>query len=802
MVLPKPKGMVIKMRKYKISGVCKLTFSDEDPNVFQNNEQTIDAVVPGNVELDLERAGILPELFFGNNIKLLRKYEYYKWRYSINIDIPNFESSEKVYLNFGGVDCIADYYLNGKVFGHSENALIEHRFDITNFCNVGNNILEVELHSPILWAANKQYDSFEWAYVNNHEALHVRKAPSQYGWDIMPRALTFGIWKDVTLEIESANEFIDFYMTTSKLLDDCAILTCAWQVKTDTAHFEGLSMRVSGYLNGKKEFTDERNINFIRARYDFPVYSPKLWWPRGYGDNDDGAAVYDIRAELIRNNEVIATYDTTLGIRTVELKRTEICDEYGGDFCFIINGERVFCRGSNWVPPDAFPSRNESRYEMMLDMAKDLNCNILRCWGGNVYEGDKFFNLCDRYGIMVWQDFAMACAFYPQTDEFADVMKKEAEAVVKRFRNHPSLVLWSGDNECDAHMYAIAQYIPDDNILTRKVLPDVIHRLDTNRPYLPSSPYSDKYVIEQSYKLKHTPEFESWCPSEPYKCILPEDHPWGSRDYYKSSYYTDLRCAFISEIGYHGCNDLESMQKFLSPDKINYWKNNDEWITHAAEMNGEKGPYAYRIKLMADQIYELFGTNPEKTEDFVFASQVSQAEADKYFIESSRQLKWTRSGIIWWNLIDGWEQFSDAVVSYDGFKKLAYYYIRSASSDVMLSFGEPKDWCIKLYAANDTRKAVDIEYSVYDAEDSSKPLIHQKRSIKENSTVGISALRVSYAEQKLYLIEWNIGEKRYTNHYLHGYPAFDIEKMKSWVKTIAKFSKENDFIKKADRLCK
>lgn len=792
--------MVNIMRKYVINGDCRLTFVDEDPNVIEKSEMTIDAEIPGNVELDMERAGILPELFFGNNIKLLRKYEYYKWRYSIDIDIPSFDEGETVYLNFGGVDCIADYYLDGINFGHSENALIEHRFDITNICHVGKNLLEVEIHSPLLWAAKQKYDSFEWAYVNNHEALRIRKAPSQYGWDIMPRAVTAGIWKDITIEIESKNEFVDFYITTSDVREDSAIITCAFQVKTDTPHFSGLSVRISGYIDGKKEFSDERGLSFVRSRYNFMVWSPKLWWPRGYKDSEN-AAVYDIKAELIRDGEVIAEYDTTLGIRTVKLERSEICDEYGGEFCFIVNGEKVFCHGSNWVPPDAFPSRNISRYEMMLDMAKDLNCNILRCWGGNVYEDDKFFELCDRYGIMVWQDFAMACAFYPQDGEFSGMLKNEAEAVVKRLRNHPSLVLWSGDNECDAHMYAIAKYYPDDNILTRKVLPEVIHRLDPNRSYLPSSPYSCRSVIERSFNLKKTPEIETWMPSEPYKPILPEDHPWGSRDYYKSRYYTGLNCAFISEIGYHGCNDIESIKKFISPDKLWHWKDNDEWITHAAEMNGPSGGYAYRIKLMADQVYELFGSEPEKLEDFIFASQVSQAEADKYFIESSRQLKWVRSGIIWWNLIDGWEQFSDAVVSYDGFKKLAYYYIRSASQDVLLSFGEPKDWCIRLFCSNDTRHSAEIEYKVYDADNMDEPVLKGRKLVAANSAIGLSGMRISYAEKKLYLIEWTLNGVRYTNHYIHGYPAFGIEKMKIWVKKISEFSGEADFIEKTDRLC-
>lgn len=787
------------MKIYEISGKCRLSFAEETPGAECEN-LTIDAVIPGNVELDLERAGILPELFFGNNIKLLRKYEYYKWRYTIDAGFPAHAEDEQVILEFCGVDCFADYYLNGVKFGESDNALIPHRFDVTGLCHEGKNLLEVVIRSPLLEAAKKQYDAYEWAYVNNHEALRVRKAPSQYGWDIMPRAVTAGIWRPVKVIVMTPNEFTDFYITTLRADRNSATLSVAFQFTTDTPRFEGLSVRITGEIDGAAGFVDERPIRFCRGGYTINIPRPKLWMPRGYGDDPDGDAnVYEVRAELIRNGEVIAEYRTTLGIRTVKLIRSEICDEYGGEFVFEVNGERVFCRGSNWVPPDAFPSRNNSRYEMILDMAKDLKCNILRCWGGNVYEDDDFFDLCDRYGIMVWQDFAMACAFYPQDEEFAGALRREAESVVKRLRNHPSLILWSGDIECDGHMYAIAKYDPDANILTRRVLPEVIHRLDPNREYLPSSPYSGRTVIERAKTLKVTPEKAAWKPMESYKPILPEDHPWGSRDYYKSGFYTGLRCAFISEIGYHGCNDLESMKLFLSPDKLWHWKGNDEWLTHAAEMNGPYGPYAYRIKLMADQVYALFGVEPERLEDFIFASQVSQAEADKYFIESSRQLKPVRSGIIWWNLIDGWEQFSDAVVSYDGFKKLAYYYIRQSSENVMLSFGEPRDWNIRLFASNDTLFPAKVVYRVYDADDMSLRL-EGKLTVPENSTVGVAMLRISHAEKKLYLIEWEQDGVRYTNHYILGYPAFGLEQMKKWVGRIAEFSGKEDFVNKVGRL--
>ncbi|MBE6611599.1 MAG: hypothetical protein E7632_03805 [Ruminococcaceae bacterium] len=787
------------MKQLSLSGQCRLRFYDEEARRrgMPSPETEIEAVIPGNVELDLMRSGILPELYQANNIKLARAYEFYHWHYTLKFRMPELSAGQHAFLHFLGVDCIADYSLNGEKFAHTENALIDHRFPMPDSVRIGENTLEIDIASPLIFAEAQPNDAFEWAYHINYESLTVRKAPSQYGWDIMPRLVSAGIWKDVMLEIEDANEIAELYLATVDANSASAKLGCSFRLRTDVPYHDGLILRLTGSLDGVRAFRYDHTVRFPNGNFFFRVENPALWWPRGYGD----APIYEIKAELICGEEVLADYQTTFGIRTVKLVHSEISDEYDGDFHFEINGQKIFCRGSNWVPADALHSRSASRYEKMLELFADSGCNILRCWGGNCYEGDEFFDRCDRLGIMVWQDFAMACAFYPQTDSFAEAMKAEAEATAKRLRRHPSLILWSGDNECDAHLWSIAKHDPDKNRITRDVLPEVLRRVDPFRPYLPSSPYATMRTIKQADRLKSTPYSETWVSAEPYKPLLPEDHPWGSRDYFKSPYYRNLRCPFISEIGYHGSCDRESMESFLSPDKLWPWQGNDEWITHAAEMYGEAGPYAYRIPLMARQIYQLFGSQPDNLEDYIFMSQVSQAEADKYFIESSRQLKWTRSGIIWWNMIDGWPQFSDAVVSWDYHKKLAYYYIRQSQQNVMLSFDEPRDWSIRLYAANDTFEEQNITYRVTDG-DSGALLLHGQTRVPSNSTIGVNGIDIAWSEKRLLLIEWEANGIRGVNHYIHGTPAFALNDMKRWVKTIAGFISRDDMYETISRIIK
>jgi beta-mannosidase len=333
-----------------------------------------------------------------------------------------------------------------------------------------------------------------------------------------------------------------------------------------------------------------------------------------------------------------------------------------------------------------------------MELLGDIGCNAVRCWGGNIYEDPLFYQYCDEAGIMVWQDFAMACGVYPTDDDFKKIIFDEAVAIIRSLRQHPSIVLWSGDNECDQFVMGDGYgRDPNMNRLTREALPDAVYNEDPARPYLPSSPYVD----EEAAKLPMH--------------YLSENHLWGPRDYFKSGFYKDSLCHFASEMGYHGSVSVKSMKRFISPEKLWPWQNNDEWLVHAASPEtGSEGSYVYRIDLMARQIRELFGELPEKLQDFVLASQISQAEAKKFFVELFRTQP-HRSGIIWWNLIDGWPQFSDAVVDYFYYKKLAYFYLRQSQKPLLLTFTEPKNWKLGLCASNLSGVGpLEFSYTVHD----------------------------------------------------------------------------------------
>lgn len=718
------------------------------------------AQVPGNVEIDLMKAGQLPDLFFGDHILKVRPLEFHEWRYERTFSLPGSAQGQTLELLFHGVDCVATYLLNNEKIGESANMLVPHSFDITDKVLWDRpNHLEVRIASPVRYASRFFVDPSQSAMSSNWDSLWVRKAPHSYGWDIMPRLLSAGIWRSVEVLVHPATEIKDLFFWTRWCNRESGEFGLLYQFQTDEPSLDGFEILVRGTC-GSSVFEMRKPCLFTAGELSIPVPQASPWWPRGYGE----ASLYQVKTQLLRQGQIVDERQDAIGLRTVELDRTEITTrETPGQFLFKINGEPILCKGSNWVPLDALHSRDAGRYEQALDLFRDLGCNILRCWGGNVYEDHAFFELCDRYGIMVWQDFAMACARYPQAPEFQQVLREEALKVVRKLRNHPSIILWSGDNECD---YGYPD--PSHNLLTREVLPRVVRECDPTRPYLPSSPYFSPEMIRKGRRDD----------------LMPEQHLWGPRDYYKSRFYAESTAHFASEMGYHGCPNVRSIQRFVDEQHWWPWQNNEQWRLHCTDTFETPGPYAYRVPLMANQIKEMFGFEPDQLKDFVVASQISQAEAKKFFVELFRLAKWRRTGVIWWNVLDGWPQFSDAVVDYGWGKKLAYHYLKRVQAPVCIMVDEPQDWHVRVAVGNDTLDGMSGPYRVWDA-DSGEILMDGTYHAAANQTSTLGRIRVSHGEHRLFLMEWEAQGRRAGNHYCLGKPPFDFPRYRNWLQKIA-----------------
>ena len=454
----------------------------------------IPAHVPGNVELDLIRAGLLPaDLDRGDNIYGLREWETHQWWYSRSFNIPESAIDQPCLLVLEGVDTLATVWLNDERIGTLENMLIPHRLDVTGRLRAGKNTITIGIDSAVLAAREHPVEPGSWAMENNWESLSLRKAAHGFGWDIMPRVVSAGLWRSVYLEPIGATRFRSVYLATPSVdaVERRATFVVRWDLATLEPSIDHWSVRltVSPRGAGGPVIESSYPVLCLHGQAQCDLDDVDLWWPRGYGD----ASLYDVILELVdEGGRVQATWSAHHGFRTIRLERTECTNAAGdGAFAFVVNGVTVFVKGTNWVPLDALHSRDAERLDETFNLLVDLNCNMVRCWGGNVYESEAFFRHCDEAGVMVWQDFAFACALYPQTPEFHARVRQEAEAVIPLLRNHPSLALWAGNNEIDAfYTFAKPNWDPNvDDRISREVLASACRRLDPWRDYLPSSPF-------------------------------------------------------------------------------------------------------------------------------------------------------------------------------------------------------------------------------------------------------------------------------------------------------------------------
>ena len=762
------------------------------------------ARVPGNVELDLVRAGIIPDPFYADNVRHLRAFEPHEWWYTREFTIRQEKAGaaagQRWELVFAGLDTLATVWVNGVEVGRAANMLIEHRFDVTHALKMKTepgevNRIAVRLGSALNHARRFHYDALAMSWEHREEGLFIRKAPHVWGWDIMPRAVSAGIWRSVWLEVRPPTAIEQVYYWTSDVGLDSATLGVRFQFRIETPTLDGLTMRFRGVCDGARgghSFEFEWPVEFVAGGCHIPVPGARLWWPKGYGKPN----LYAVTAQLCQGDRVLAERVDRVGLRRLVVVRTEghtdttgvvwvqrpatagvarvdVPPDPASRFIFTVNGEAIMVKGANWVPLDAFHSRDAGRVERAMALFDDLGCNMIRCWGGNVYEDHRFFDLCDEQGTLVWQDLSFACCRYPQTEDFLAQVREEVQAVVEKLRNHPSLALWCGDNEVDM-AYVAGGLSPEHNRLTREVIPQVMHRCDPHRAYVPSSPYVPPSVADASEA-----DGSNACER------TPEQHLWGPRGYFKSPFYTQHSAHFIGEIGYHGCPNVSSIRRFISPEKLWPWQGNDEWQIHSVYHWQHSAIARDRIQLMANQVRELFGTIPDHLEAFALASQITQAEAKKFFIEATRLRKWRTSGILWWNVMDGWPQFSDAVVDYYFGKKLAYHYLWRVQRPVCVIVGDPGPGkYLPVVASNDTRSPAEVRYRIWDA-DSAETVVEGTFTVPDNQNWQVDRIRTYASDQRLYLIAWEVNGREFGNHYLAGWPPFSLERYRAWLQAIA-----------------
>lgn len=608
-------------------------------------EYRLSATVPGDVHLDLMRAGILPDLFVGKNLDHAHWVERQDWWYETTFPTPAGMAARRASLVFHGLDTYATIWLNGQCLGRADNMFIRHEFDATPCLRPkGKNTLTLRFAAPA-YSIPIDPDHIAVTPTWSPERLFCRKAQMSFGWDIAPRLMTIGIWRPIELLLIDTARITNVWVRQERRSNRAAVLHI--QVTVEWAASRAGKARICGRIHNTP-WTVQADFhpgpNHIHHR--ITIKDPPLWWPIGYGK----PALCRCIARLEFAGRVLDTYQAQIGLRNVAL-RQDPQPSGATSFAFECNGKTMRVTGLNWTPLDAIFARiTPARITRTLEALAGIGCNMLRVWGGGIYEPPHFYRECDRLGIMVWQDFMMACGWYPQTGDFAARLAAEARQVIADLRCHPCLALWSGDNEVDLFYPRRA----GNNQLTRRVLPRLCRRLNPEVPYIPSSPYSPH---------ARNPN----CPTEG-----DVHHYVHGRDYRDPGMWA-LRSRFLSEFGCLSLPSLKVIRRYI-PKKSRWPLTNDMWSFHGTDTlryGRFRGP-AMILKALAAARRPL----PRTIAAAVHASQKFQREAIVAWIERfCRDPEF--DGFLLWNVADCWPEMSDAVIDYAGHPKLVFKKLKA-----------------------------------------------------------------------------------------------------------------------------
>ena len=737
------------------------------------------ATVPGCCERELMKAGELPDPLVSTNAFAWREYEGHQWLYTKTFACPARAAGERAVLNFGGIDTLADVFLNGEKIGESANMLIPQEFDVTGKVREGaENTVQVLIRPVGLASRDVRLGELGGTMGGGADHEHFRKAAHMYGWDIMPHLPVSGLWRDVAFEIRPAVRIEDPAWMVKRIdrARKGADLRVQFRVRSPFRNWYKATVRASLWRNGACAAQVSQQFRGAQVALNMWLSNAAFWWPRGAGE----PALYDAKIEVVAaNGTVLATDARKVGVRTVALEYDDRkLPERPGRMLFKVNGEPIYVRGVDWVPLDPIPSEQKRHLKDVLPMMADLNANLVRVWGGGVYEPEEFFDWCDENGVMVWQDFMNGCAVPPMDDAFAAAMHDEVLSVVLQFRNHASIALWAGDNENDiARNWGLGRELarnPTKNRINRRVIPDVLHEYDVTRPYLPSSPL----VTDEAFRGVTEPA---------------EDHMWnGPRAWWKTAYYTNTPCWFCSEGGAHGLPARATMEKmFPAEDLAKPWYNPDEkdclklrwtpqWAYRATNPYLDFNCYLmHRNDIVLKQAGALFGDVARHDLDTLIAeSQSAQAESIKFQVENFRSQKFkSKGGFVVWNLRDGWPTISDAFTDYYGEKKRAYKTLKAAYRNVLVMVTEDG----RLLAINEALTPAKGHARIVEAKDGST-VWEGDFAVGANGLVELAKL--AWNGQGLYRIDYTADGAAFRNHYLHGLPPFKWEDYAAWTADI------------------
>lgn len=645
----------------------------------ENASGWLPATVPGDVHLDLLANQKIPDPFFRDNEAKLQWIEDASWEYRLNFNVTqDLLDRSNVDLVFDGIDAAAQVFVNGNQVLNADNMFRIWRVPVKSSLHVGNNVLRVVFPSPIKAAqAVAAGDAFR-LQSKTADKTYIRKAAYEYGWDWGPRFVTSGIWRPVRLEAWDHVRIADFAIHQRDISKEVAHLDA--EVDITAAKGGEATIDVSYSDLGKTVLLKKTAILHAGDNVvDFPIeiLQPRLWYPAGYGDQ----ALYSFTVAIPSADQ--RTMRT--GLRSIVLDRH--LDKWGRSFQIVVNGIPIFAKGADVIPFDSFPSRvTTADYRRILQSARDANMNMIRHWGGGYYESDEFYALCDELGLMVWQDFMFGNDWQPGTYAFKQNIEAEAEDQVRRLRNHPSIVIWCGNNETEmgfnwpprTDLPADVKFQMWQDYLTEfsGILPRVVARLDPQVPYWPSSPSTDYETLSEHFESGDTHDWTVWHGRAPFSAY--EQHHW----------------RFVTEFGFQSFPEMRTVESFTDPgDRTGIFT--PVMLAHQKNSEGNS--------IIQEYIARDY-PQPKDFASFLYVSQVLQAEGIKTGAEHFRRSRPETMGSIFWQLNDCWPVASWSSIDYYGRWKALQYYARRFYAPILVS-PHVEDGAVKIYAVSDRTKA-------------------------------------------------------------------------------------------------
>ena len=634
------------------------------------SNEWMSARVPGTVHQDLLDHGRLPDPFYGMNEQKVQWVEKEDWLYRTVFTVTADQlKSDAAWLTFEGLDTYADVYLNGSLLLKADNMFVGHKLAVKDVLREGENRLMIRFRSPVEETAPQwDTDGFNYPADNDHSekrmSVYTRKAPYSYGWDWGIRLATSGIWRPVKLTFCNGAVIDDFFVRQQEVTEQVAKVDNQLEINNVTSTSKEAQVKVV-YAYGEQADTLTRTVVLQPGKNSLSmpawIEKPHLWMPNGWGD----PALYTFTATVSVDGKEVASREEAIGLRSIRVVMED--DKDGKSFYFEVNGKPMFAKGSNYIPGDALlPNMTGERYARLFEDIRAANMNMVRVWGGGIYEDDRFYEEADRNGILVWQDFIFACTTYPHDPTFLKRVSEEAVYNMRRLRNHASLAMWCGNNEIyegmrywgwkDKYSPVVWKEMTEGyDVLFRQLLPELVEANDPGRFYMHGSPYEANWGRPESWKIADSHNWGTWYGQKPFESLDTEIP------------------RFMSEYGFQAFPEMKTIRMFASPEDYEL-----ESPVMNAHQKASIGNFLIK-KTMA-----LYYKVPEKFEDLIYAGLILQGQGMRHGIEAHRRHRPYCMGSLPWQLNDSWPVVSWSSIDYYGNWKAMHYQIRRAFAPVLV----------------------------------------------------------------------------------------------------------------------